>query len=269
MPQLKFNELEDVDTEASGFEVYDGPMPRPGVYSGKIKVMRVKIGNNSGNPYFSILIELNDTSSPEKAETKGCPIWTNIVPGDAEIQQIRTAQLFMAICGKKGPAVVHDEIDDGGDVKKVGGKNPIGTEVRVNIKKGSYQGEARAEISSIIPGKAKEEVDDIDEVDDEEEVEEAPAKKAPAKKAPAKRPAKKAEPEPEEEEEEEEESAEDEVITYSEAAQKTLIALKKLAKEAGYDPADLKEYKKKEELLELLVEDGVVAEEVDEDEAPF
>lgn len=296
MPSMKFGHLDEVDVEQSGFEIYDGPMPRPGVYAAKIKVMRVKIGQNSGNAYFSLLVELCDESTSEKKETVGCPIWTNIVPGDSEIQQIRVAQLFRAICGKQGATVVHEEVEDGGAVSKVGGKNPIGTLVRVEVKKGRYNDEARAEVNAVLPAKKEEAAEEIAEVDDDEDFEEEevpkPAKKAPAKKAaPAKRPAKKAKPEPEEDEDEddeeedevdevdeaeeaedeEEESAENDeeaAIPYAEAAGKTLVGLKKLAKEAGYEAADIKDYKSKDKLLALLIEDGVV-EEDEADEAPF
>lgn len=248
MPTLKFGHLDEVDTDSSGFEIYDGPTPKPGIYTAKIKVMRVKM-SKAGNAYFSILTEFCDDSSADKAETVGFPLWVNITPGEAEVQQIRTAQLFRAICGKKGPNVTHEDLDDGGKVLKVGGKDPLGTEVRVEVKREVYEGESRAVAQSILPSKAKkEDVEEIDEVEEDEEIE--------------------AEVE-EVEEEAAEEDSEDEAIAYSVASKKALPALKKIAKEAGYDASDLKEYKKKEDLLELLVEDGVVEEPESDEEAPF
>ncbi len=186
--------------KSSGFEPYEGPLPRPGVYAATIRSCKIRI-SQAGNPYFNILFEFGNQNKEEKQAYKNFPLWDKIVPGDSDIQKERVAKFLHAVSGKDpsnvNVAVTHDEVTDGGNVTKIGGKDPVGTRCRVTVNRSSYNGEPIVELRDLFPwpkdeawpqGDADVEDEDV-EVEDEDVVEEE---------------------EPEEEEEEEEVEAEEE-----------------------------------------------------------
>lgn len=198
----------------TGFEPYEGPVPKPGVYWAEIQVCKTAVGKDSGNTYFKVLYRLGPNADPAKNECKGAPIWDNVVPGEHELSQARLAQLINSICGK--PKAVFDVDDDTNEVKTVGGKKPVGTKVRLVVAREMYQGEPQARVSDVFPvpkgdtwggGAAAAAEEPEEEIEEAEEAEEA---------------------------EEVEVSAEEEART-AELAKKTLVALKKIAKEAGVE----------------------------------
>jgi hypothetical protein len=298
MPKTKFGVGDNVSTD-TGFSPYEGPLPKPGtVYpvEQKSAVLRLT-GENAKTPGVEYIRSMWEITS---GECKGFTTWHNVVPGDSEIQQSRVAQYMQAVCGKNSAPLVHDDIDDGGKITKVGTRNPVGIVAGMTFqrKKDSYgvpEGEEavwKAESNDIIPGwkpKGKTAVvedDDVeDEYEDEEEVEveeEAPtAKPASRRRAPAKAaPAPEPDPEPEDEDEEVEEDEDDDAeeegdddqVSYDKASKLTLVELKKLAKEYEYEDSELNPFKGpagKKKLLAKLVEDEIVAAEETEDEPPF
>lgn len=184
MPSLKRNVKNAPDR--SGFETYDGPDPIPqGLYEGVIKSVKIQ-KTRAGDFMFRLLAELDDTSTERKQLTVGFPAWGNLVLMDKEALLAKEKAFYRAITGKQDVEdvnVVYDDgIDDGAvKVSKVGGKDPVGVRVKVEIQDDEYQGKTRSALNAIYPlGKtatpAKADVDDepedsVEESDVDETVE--------------------------------------------------------------------------------------------------
>jgi hypothetical protein len=297
MPKMKFGVGNDVSTD-SGFTPYEGPLPKPAViYPVVQKSANIRLtGENSkspGTPYVNTMWEIED------GECKGFTVWHRLIPGEHEIQQTRIAQYMQAVTGKNMADIVHEDPDDGGKIKTIGGRKPEGVKAGMTFQRkkdtrNAIDGEEVpwiAESADIIPGwkpKAKaveddeptadeelgvddEEFDEEEEDDvEEEEVEEEapPAKPASRRRA---KPAPEPDPEPEEDEEDDDSEDEEEGVSYEAASKMSLVELKKLAKEYEYEDSDLNPFKGpagKKKLLAKLVEDEIVLPEGD-DEPPF
>lgn len=135
MPQMKMGS-KSVEPVATGFSVYEGPEPRDGVYNAIVRNMTMRKGKDSGNLYFNMLVEFEDNVD-EKAQYNGFPLWNRIVPGDSDLQQIRVAQLISAVCGRNEANVDFADLDgdEKGKVRKIGGKDPEGTKVKVSVRR--------------------------------------------------------------------------------------------------------------------------------------
>ena len=171
MVQLKLDSTGIDPTQSNGFEPYEGPLPRPGAYAAVIRSCKIRV-SQAGNPYINVLLEFANQVTPEKQVFKAFPLWDKIVPGDSDIQKERVGKFLYAVCGKVKANIEHEEIADGGTVKKVGGKDPIGTRCRVVVRRGSYNGEPQAELADLFPWPKDqewpEEAPDGSEVEDEE-----------------------------------------------------------------------------------------------------
>lgn len=272
MAKMKFGVGDGVSTD-SGFAPYEGPLPKPGtVYPVKQRSAVIRLtGANSqapGTEYINSMWEITD------GECKGFTAFHRVVPGNSEIQQIRVAQYMQTVCGKNSAPIVFDEVDDGGKVKTVGGKNPVGITAGMTFsrKKDTYnaiEGEEpvwTAEPNDLIPGwKPKtasphplpDEVEDAAEEDDEEFEEEDEVEELDEEDHPDN-------PGSDDEDEEEDEDAseeDDESVTFEDAAKMSLVQLKKLAKQYEYEDADLNPFKGpagKKKLLAKLVEDEII-----------
>lgn len=163
----------------TGFEPYEGPVPKPGVYWGEIMVMRTAEGKDSGNTYLKVMYKLGPNEDPEKNKCAGAPIWDNVVPGEHELQQARLAQLLNAVCGKPKAIVLTD--DNTNEVKTIGGKKPVGTRVKLVLQRESYQDQPQARVSDVFPlpkdvkwptGPVDSSDEELEEEDVEEEAEE-------------------------------------------------------------------------------------------------
>lgn len=135
MPQMKMGS-KSVEPVATGFSVYEGPEPRDGVYNAVIRNMTMRKGRESGNLYFNMLVEFEDNVN-EKEQYNGYPCWNRVVPGDSDLQQIRVAQLISAVTGKNEANVDFADLDgdEKGKVRKIGGKDPEGTKVKVSVRR--------------------------------------------------------------------------------------------------------------------------------------
>lgn len=280
MAKTKFGVADNVSTE-SGFGVYEGPLPKPNVvYPVVQKQATIRLtgdkAKNPGQPYINSLWEITE------GECKGFSAFHRVVPGDAEIQKIRVAQYMQSVCGKNSGDLVHDDIDDGGKIKTVGGKKVEGVRAGMTFSRsrdtyGVPEGEEapwKAEPQDLYPGwkpKSKVEAEDEEDEDDEdlydpEDVEEEDSDEDEDG-------AEDSEDDGEEEDDSEpEDEDEEEAVDYDKAAKMSLVELKNLAKEFEYDDSDLAEYKGpkgKKALLAQLVEDEVVASPEAEDEPPF
>jgi hypothetical protein len=158
MPSFKLKGSKAQEAK-SGFEPYDGPVPsRNGFYRAIIKVMKWG-ANSSGSSGFSITAELQAAPGDPKnhAQFDGYPMFSRSIiteSGDGgalkEGAQRNLDNLLAALGTKDEPDVVlADDDGDKVDVKKIGGKNPIGAVVNIDLQMKMYEGERRPEVGGI------------------------------------------------------------------------------------------------------------------------
>jgi hypothetical protein len=182
MPSFKLKGSKAQEAK-SGFEPYDGPIPsRNGFYRAVIKVMKWG-ANSSGSSGFNITAELQAAPGDPKnhAQFDGYPMFsrsiiTETADGSAlkEGAQRNLDNLLAALGTKDEPDVVlADDDADKVDVKKIGGKNPIGAVVNIDLQMKMYEGERRPEVGGIYkykeidaPSKGSAVVTDDDEDDE-------------------------------------------------------------------------------------------------------
>jgi len=285
MPKMKFGVGNNVSTD-SGFTPYEGPLPKPGViYPVVQKTATIRLtGENSKNPgtaYINTMWEI------ESGDCKGFTAWHRLIPGEHEIQQTRIAQYMQAVTGKNMADVVHEDVEDGGKITKIGGRKPEGVKAGMTFQRkkdtrNAIEGEETpwiAESADIIPGwkpKSKveaedEEPEDDDVEDDIEDDEVEDDEPETEEEDDVEDEDDDSDEEDEDEPEEDEEDDESDAVAYEEAAKMSLVQLKKLATDNDYEASDLVQYKGpkgKKALLEDLVENEIVAAD-GEDEPPF
>lgn len=282
MAKMKFGVGDNVSTD-SGFAPYEGPLPKPNVvYPVKQKSATIRLtGENSKNPgtaYINSMWEITE------GECKGFSAFHRVIPGETEMQQTRVAQYMQAVCGKNSAPIIYDEVDDGGKVKTIGGKNPVGITAGMTFKRvrdtyNSIEGEEpvyTAEPNDLIPGwkpkvapvhplpdaveDAMEEDEELDEEfeeedgDDVEEDDDEPDTEGDS--------------DDEDEELDEEDhpdnpgdDEDEDGVSFEDAAKMSLVELKALAKQYEYEDSDLNPFKGpagKKKLLAKLVEDEIV-----------
>ena len=189
MPKLKLK-AKAVE-QKSGFEPYDGPEPtRRGFYRSAIK--KFQYGKkNSGSYGFFIVLELEAAKGDPKDHAKfdGYPMFSrNIITESSdgaalkEGAQRNLSNLLAALGTGDDPDVIlaKDGDPDSGmvDVLKIGGKNPVGAIINVDMDFETYQDEKRPSVGGIYkfkeeagPSKASpkfEEDEDEDEDEDDE-----------------------------------------------------------------------------------------------------
>jgi hypothetical protein len=140
--------------KTSGFEPYEGPMPKAGVYAAEIVACKMRV-SQAGNPYFNVGFELTHQTTVDKEQYKGFLHWEKIVPGESDIQKERVAKFLHTVSGKD-PAKVdisvnHEDITDGGKVNTIGGKDPVGTKCRLTLSRTTYNGEPDTDMRDIFP----------------------------------------------------------------------------------------------------------------------
>ncbi len=281
MPKMKFGVSDKVSTD-SGFTPYEGPLPKPGViYPVVQKSATVRLtGENSKNPGTEYI---NSMWEVESGECKGFTVWHRLIPGEHEIQQTRIAQYMQAVCGKNSGDVVHESVEDGGKITRIGGRKPEGVKAGMTFQRkkdtrNAIEGEETpwiAESADIIPGwkpkskvEAADEEPDEDDVDDEVEDDEEDVAEDEVEED---NEDEDSDDEGDEEEDADDSEEDDEGISMSEASKMSLVDLKKLAKQYEYEDSDLNPFKGpagKKKLLAKLLEDEIIVED-GEDEPPF
>lgn len=281
MPKMKFGVSDKVSTD-SGFTPYEGPLPKPGViYPVVQKSATVRLtGENSKNPGTEYI---NSMWEVESGECKGFTAWHRLIPGEHEIQQTRIAQYMQAVCGKNSGDVVHESVEDGGKITRIGGRKPEGVKAGMTFQRkkdtrNAIEGEETpwiAESADIIPGwkpkskvEAADEEPDEDDVDDEVEDDEEDVAEDEVEED---NEDEDSDDEGDEEEDADDSEEDDEGISMSEASKMSLVDLKKLAKQYEYEDSDLNPFKGpagKKKLLAKLLEDEIIVED-GEDEPPF
>lgn len=296
MPSLKRN-VKDAE-ERTGFETYDGEEPPKGIYRAKIKSVKIREAS-TGTMGFQVLAILEAREGSAHSKFDGFPAWTNIWLTDKEANQAREKAFYRSVgASTDGETnVVFEDLEDGGRVKKIGGKDPVGAIVKVDLKREDGYGMQGDTIYPVDPAKEKaskksapepdeDDEDDLIEDDDTAEEDEGyTAEELRALSLPELRKLAKesglevkglkkddivdslidffaeGDDEDEDEDDDEDEVEGDEVITAADLLEYTLPNLKKFAREeGGYSNDDLKGLKK-EEIVELLVDDEVVANE--------
>jgi len=283
MAKMKFGVGNNVSTD-SGFTPYEGPLPKPGViYPVVQKPATIRLtGENSknpGTPYVNTMWEI------ESGDCKGYTAWHRLIPGEHEIQQTRIAQYMQAVTGKNMADIVHEDVEDGGKVKTIGGRKPEGVKAGMTFQRkkdtrNAIEGEETpwtAESADIIPGwkpktkvEAEDEAEPVEDVEDEIEDDEDDVEPEEEEDDDAED---EGDDDSDDEDEDSDEADEDEEegVAYEDAVKLSLVELKKLAKQYEYEDSDLNPFKGpagKKKLLAKLIEDEIVLAE-ESDEPPF
>lgn len=170
MPSLKRNVSKAPDK--TGFESYDGPNPpkQAKVYRGRIKIARVREAS-TGTIGLNFLVDFEAEKGSPDAQYDGYPAWVTLWLSDKEPNQAREKQFYRAVGVPDNKLddvnVVHDAIDDGGEIKKVGGRKVVGQIVKVDMQTERYNDELQLKGDAIYPaGKSKGKVDPDEDVAD-------------------------------------------------------------------------------------------------------
>lgn len=301
MPSLKRNVAHAPDS--TGFESYDGPQPplQQRMYRGRIEFVRIREAS-TGRLGINMLVKfLAEKGDKDNAKYDGYPAWVTLWLADKEPNQVREKNFYRAVGVPddklENVNIVHEDVEDGGEVKKVGGRNPVGRIVKVDMRTERYEEELQLRADAVYPAKESkaadadpdesEEEPDEDLLEDAEESEEewdeeARREELGEMKLPDLRSLASSDyeietkgkkrqalieeiiaheaPEEEEPEDEEEESEEEEeeLPDYNKMSEMKVPALRKWAVENGdYDEDDVKGLKK-QEILDMLVEDELI-----------
>lgn len=151
MPKLKRKTSHVADR--TGFEIYDGPEPRPGMYPAVIKQCKIT-KSDAGNMMYNIVTELDTEGVEGKEQYNGWPGFPRIVMTDKEGNIVREKAFYRAVCGNEDPEIVYNDLkasEGAGKVTKIGGINPIGISCRVQVKAETYEGERRMVVDTVYP----------------------------------------------------------------------------------------------------------------------
>lgn len=158
---VKFKLASAAKRVKTGFEPYSGPeVKRAGVYRAALKKLKYE-KKQSENYGFSIVFELEAAPGDPKghAEYDGAPFFsrtivTQMADGSPlkEGSQNNLDNFLHAIGAGANPEVILEDgdVEEGPVViKKIGGKDPVGAIVNLEIQMRTYNGEVRPEIASI------------------------------------------------------------------------------------------------------------------------
>lgn len=158
---VKFKLASAAKRVKTGFEPYSGPeVKRAGVYRASLKKLKYE-KKQSENYGFSIVFELEAAPGDPKghAEYDGAPFFsrtivTQMADGSPlkEGSQNNLDNFLHAIGAGANPEVLLEDgdVEEGPIViKRIGGKDPVGAIVNLEIQMRTYNGEIRPEIASI------------------------------------------------------------------------------------------------------------------------
>lgn len=127
----------------TGFESYDGPEPtKSGMYRAKIVAAKYKRfrendeGVQNEGLVISVLLEAQKGDPKKHRVFDGWPKTTNLVFMDKEAMIARESNFYAALGVKDEPTIdiVKGDLEKGVKVNKIGGKDPIGVYVNVDLK---------------------------------------------------------------------------------------------------------------------------------------
>lgn len=151
--------VDDAEERESDFKPYEGDVPPAGVYRLAARFLRVE-DFNSGSKGLNMLWIVDEPKSSAKAVYNGAPLWERLVDTDTQSWKIKQ---FMRAIGGTGrhwanTVTVTDERDNEA-VQKFGNILTEGLRAKALLKRGSYNGAPRAEVSRWMP-KSDESEDD-------------------------------------------------------------------------------------------------------------
>jgi pyruvate/2-oxoglutarate dehydrogenase complex dihydrolipoamide acyltransferase (E2) component len=119
--------------ERAPFGVYDGPEPPDATYHGVIRTATLRT-SKQGNDYLNFLVSLDAAPDSSKAQYNGFAAWTKVTLDGSDAGLSRERSTYMAIAGKPEVAILTDDSKPDPKVTKIGGVNPIGVRVLVQVK---------------------------------------------------------------------------------------------------------------------------------------
>lgn len=157
--------VDDAEERESDFTPYEGDVPTAGVYRLAARFLRVT-AFDSGNSGLTMLWVVDEPKSSAKAIFNGAPIWERLVDTDTQTWKIKQFMRAIGGTGRHWANTVSAENERGDDeVQKFGNIVVAGLRAKALLKRGSYQGEPRAEVARWMP-KADESDDSADDTAD-------------------------------------------------------------------------------------------------------
>lgn len=165
MPSFKLSGIKSQEVK-SGFESYDGEVPlKKGFYRAELKKLKFK-QFSKGSKGFYIVVEMAAAKGDPKDHAKynGFPMFIqNIITETADGSPLKEGSIgnlsnFLDALGvgdEPNVVVAPGEIEDGVDVLKIGGKNPIGAFVNIDLGTEMYNEELRPTSNGIYKVKAE------------------------------------------------------------------------------------------------------------------
>lgn len=169
-------DIDGAEDRGAEFEPYDGPVPpKNAVLRLTLKWARVT-EFNSGNSGLTMLFEVAEPKSSEKARYNGCPIFYRLVDTDTQTFKIKQFMAAIGGTGRHWAATVTQKDDrDNEVVQKWGNVMAQGLVVRAQMGRETYEGEQRAVVNRFLPKREDEEMAEDDaEASDDSSTEEAP-----------------------------------------------------------------------------------------------
>lgn len=149
MPKVKSYNLDEIEDVERNFEPYDGPTPKPGIYS--IKVARTESKQSSNNnDMIEVIGEIQDKPY------KGCPVWIYIVFAEGFALQRAKETLLAFGMPKKGTPDKWAKLLEG-------------KPARVRVKRDTYEGNPTIKVTDVLPAKAKAAQDADEDAEDAED----------------------------------------------------------------------------------------------------
>jgi len=184
MPSVKRAGVKSAEVK-TGYESYDGPQPRKGMYRGRVTAIKYRqFKSGSTGLELRVILEAQSGDPKDQAKFDGYMTFPRIVFGDKEQMITRENNLYAALGVKDEPTIVYDDKDDveaGATVTKLGGKNVVGVYVNVDLRQRRDSEDGDMEVDGVYkfkdrPGSAvKAEVaseDDEDDLTEDDETEE-------------------------------------------------------------------------------------------------
>lgn len=163
MPKVSLPNFDDIEP-AGDFVNYVGPVPPRGLYRTKLGTVKL-VKNNSGDPMFKLVYEIDEPEGSPKARYNGYAIWHNANMTRKSAPFVKAMFIALGFPGTPKNVVTEDD----GSVKKIGGTVLRGLSVLVNAGRDDsdeYGEKLVAKGFSKVPDNYEERVRQLPENDD-------------------------------------------------------------------------------------------------------